>query len=198
MKKGRWLVSFGLLAAAAAAGPAAAQDPGLYLGGWGGFSQFKDSCKQLPVPCEGEDTGVRAFGGYQFNRYVAVEAGFANLGKATGSGSLGPGAQGSFQLEVKEAWDLTAVFGIPVTDRLSGLVRGGMYRARTTLNIQETGFPDTQDGGTNSGFSYGAGAEFRLGLLGLRAEWQRYENVGVASTGEDDIDVLSVGLIIRF
>jgi OOP family OmpA-OmpF porin len=197
MKKGRWLVSFGLLAAAAA-GPAAAQDQGLYLGGSVGYSQFKDSCKQLPVPCEGEDTGVRAFGGYQFNRYVAVEAGFANLGKATGSGSLGPGAQGSFQLEVKEAWDLTAVFGIPVTDRLSGLVRGGMYRARTTLNIQETGFPDTQDGGTNSGFSYGAGAEFRLGNIGVRAEWQRYENVGVASTGEDDIDVFSVGLIIRF
>jgi len=197
MKKGRWLVSFGLLAAAAA-GPAAAQDPGLYLGGSVGYYQLKDCCKELPVRCEGEDTAVRAFGGYQFNRYVAVEAGFANLGKATGSGSLGPGAQGSFQLEVKEAWDLTAVFGIPVTDRLSGLVRGGMYRARTTLNIQETGFPDTQDGGTNSGFSYGAGAEFRLGNIGVRAEWQRYENVGVASTGEDDIDVFSVGLIIRF
>jgi len=197
MKKGRWLVSFGLLAAAAA-GPAAAQDQGLYLGGSVGYSQFKDSCKQLPVPCEGEDTGVRAFGGYQFNRYVAVEAGFANLGKATGSGSLGPGAQGSFQLEVKEAWDLTAVFGIPVTDRLSGLVRAGMYRARTTLNVQQTGFADTHDGGTNSGFSYGAGAEFRLGNIGVRAEWQRYENVGVASTGEDDIDVFSVGLIIRF
>jgi len=197
MKKGRWLVSFGLLAAAAA-GPAAAQDQGLYLGGSVGYSQFKDSCKQLPVPCEGEDTAVRAFGGYQFNRYVAVEGGFANLGKATGAGSLGPGAQGSFQREVKEAWDLTAVFGIPVTDQLSALVRGGMYRARTTLNVQQTGFPDTHDAGTNSGFNYGAGAEFRLGHIGVRAEWQRWENVGVGSTGEDDIDVFSVGLIIRF
>jgi len=197
MKIGRWLMVLGLFAAAAA-GPAAAQDPGLYLGGSVGYSQFKDSCKELPVPCDGEDTAWRAFGGYQFNRYVAVEGGFANLGKATGAGSLGPGAQGSFQLEVKEAWDLTAVFGIPVTDRLSGLVRGGMYRARTTLNVQQTGFPDTHDAGTNSGFSYGAGAEFRLGLIGVRAEWQRYENVGVAATGEDDIDVLSIGVLFRF
>jgi OmpA-OmpF porin, OOP family len=202
MKIGRWLVVPGFLAAAAA-GPAAAQDPGLYLGGSVGYSQFKDSCKELPVPCEGEDTAWRAFGGYQFNRNVAVEVGFANLGKATGSGPLDPavfptGGQGSFQREIKEAWDLTAVFGIPVTDRLSGLVRAGMYRARTTLNVQQTGFADTHEGATNSGFSYGAGAEYRLGLLGVRAEWQRYENVGAGNTGEDDIDVLSIGLIIRF
>jgi len=202
MKIGRWLMVLGLFAAAAA-GPAAAQDPGLYLGGSVGYSQFKDSCKELPVPCDGEDTAWRAFGGYQFNRYVAVEVGFANLGKATGSGALDPvtfppGGQGSFQREIKEAWDLTAVFGFPVTDRLSGLVRGGMYRARTTLNVQQTGFPDTHDAGTNSGFSYGAGAEFRLGLIGVRAEWQRYENVGVAATGEDDIDVLSIGVLFRF
>jgi len=196
MKIGRWLVVLGL--AAAAAGPAAAQDRGLYLGGSVGYSQFKDSCKQLAVPCEADDTAWRAFGGYQFNRYVAVEGGFANLGRVTGDGPLGGGFQGSFQLEVKEAWDLSAVFTIPVTGNLSGLVRAGMYRARTTLDIQVTSIPDTHDGGTNSGFSYGAGAEFRLGLIGVRAEWQRYENVGVASTGEDDIDVLSVGLVIRF
>jgi len=197
MKIGRWLMVPGFLAAAAAAGPAAAQDPGLYLGGSVGYSQFKDSCKELPVPCDGEDTAWRAFGGYQFNRYVAVEVGFANLGKATGDGPFGLG-QGSFQVKVEEAWDLTAVFGIPITDRFSALVRGGMYRARTTVDVQQTGLPDLHEGGTNSGFSYGAGAEFRLGLLGLRAEWQRYENVGVASTGEDDIDVLSIGLIFRF
>jgi hypothetical protein len=32
----------------------------------------------------------------------------------------------------------------------------------------------------------------------VRAEWLRYENVGVAATGEDDLDVLSVGLLFRF
>ena len=197
MKNGRWLVVMGLLAAAAA-GPAAAQDPGLYVGGSFGYIQYKDACKQLLVPCDDKDTGWRAFGGYQFSRYVAAELGFADLGAATGNGPLAGVGQGSFQLEVKEVFDLTAVFLFPVSSNLSGLARAGMYRARTTLDVQVTGFPDTHDAETNSGFSYGAGAELRLGPLGVRAEWQRYENVGGASTGEDDLDVFSIGVIVRF
>ena len=42
------------------------------------------------------------------------------------------------------------------------------------------------------------GAELRLGPLGVRAEWQRYANVGGASTGEDDLDVFSLGVLFRF
>ena len=192
MKNGRWLMVLGLLAAAVA-GPAAAQDPGLYVGGSLGFVQYKDSCKLLIVPCDDHDTAWRAFGGYQFTRHVGVELGFADLGAATGSG-----AAGSFALEVKEAFDLTAVFSIPVASYLSGLLRVGMYRARTTLDVQVAGSPATHDGGTNSGFSFGLGAETRLGPLGVRAEWQRYANVGVASTGEDDLDVFSLGVLFRF
>ncbi|HEV3008460.1 MAG TPA: outer membrane beta-barrel protein [Burkholderiales bacterium] len=199
MKNGRWLVaSVGFLAAALAAPAAAQDDSGLYLGGSLGYSQYKDSCKMLIVPCDGNDTAWRAFAGYQFNRYVALEAGFANLGEVTGSGIFNTGTPGNFSVAVDEAWDLTAVFLIPVTSRLSGLARVGMYRARTTIDVSNEGFPDIHEAGTNSGFSYGAGAEFRLGPIGLRAEWQRYENVGVAATGEDDIDVLSLGLLLRF
>ncbi len=197
MKNGRWLVVLGLLAAAAA-GPAAAQDPGLYVGGSFGFVQYKDACKELLVPCDDKDTGWRAFGGYQFSRYVAAELGFADLGAATGDGPLAPGVQGSFQFEVKEAFDLSAVISFPVASYLSGLARVGMYQARATLDVQVTGFPSTHDGGTNTGFTFGAGAELRLGRLGVRAEWQHYDNVGGGSTGEDDIDVFSVGLLFRF
>jgi OOP family OmpA-OmpF porin len=195
MKKGGWLVALGLLAAA----PAAAQvEPGLYLGGSVGYSQFKDACKHAAVPCDANDEAWRVFGGYQFSRYWAVELGYGDLGAATGSGPFA-GGTGSFQLEVEEAWDLTAVFLIPVTTRLSALGRVGMYRARTTVDQQVTGFTPTHDAGTNSGFSYGAGAEYTLGPIGLRAEWQRYDNVGTAATQpEEDIDVFSIGLLWRF
>ena len=204
MTSGRWLMVLGLLAAAAA-GPAAAQDPGLYVGGSVGYSQFKDSCKNLVVTCDDHDQAWRLFGGYQFNRYVGLELGFANLGAATGEGITNTGAQGVFTRAVEEAWDLTAVFSIPVTGRLSALARVGLYRERTTQDESIVGQAPTHNAGTNSGFSYGAGAEFRLGPIGLRAEWHRYENVGVGSTtlgggltSEDDIDVFSVGLLWRF
>ena len=197
MKKRGWLVVLGLLAAAAA-GPAAAQDPGIYLGGSVGYSQFKDSCKDLIAPCDGNDTAWRVFGGYQFNSWWAVELGYGDLGAATIEGIALTGTFGNERIAVEEAWDLTAVFLIPVTTRLSALGRVGMYRARTTIDTNVSGIPPAHEAGTNSGFSYGAGAEYRLGSLGLRAEWQRYENVGVASTGEDDIDVFSLGLLWRF
>jgi OmpA-OmpF porin, OOP family len=197
MKNGRWLVALGLLAGTAA-GPAIAQNPGLYVGGSLGVVTYKDACNSLLVPCDDQDTGWRAFGGYQFNRYFAAELGFADLGAATGDGPLAGVGQGSFQLEVKEVFDLSAVFLFPVSGNLSGLARVGMYRARTTLDVQVTGFPSTHDGETNSGFTIGAGAELRLGPLGVRAEWQRYQNVGGGTTGEDDIDVFSVGALFRF
>lgn len=189
MKKGRWLVVVGFLAAAAA-GPAAAQ---LYVGGSLGFSQFKDICAIANVPCDDNDTAWRAFGGYQFNEYFALELGYGDLGAATGSG-----APRSFSVESKEAWDLSGVFSFPVATRLSALLRLGAHRVRTTVDQQGPAFGTLHEAKTGSGFSYGLGAEYSLGKLGVRAEWQRYDNVSGGTLGETDIDVISVGLLFRF
>ena len=189
MKQGKWLVVVGLLAAAAAS-PAAAQ---LYAGGSLGYSQFKDICQLANVPCDDKDTAWRAFGGYQVNQYFALELGFGDLGAATGSGGAG-----SFSIEVKQAWDLSAMISLPVSTRLSGLLRLGAYRVRTTVDQQGPTFGSLHEADTNSGFTYGAGAEYSLGKLGLRAEWQRYDNAATGTLAEDDIDVLSVGLLFRF
>jgi opacity protein-like surface antigen len=73
-----------------------------------------------------------------------------------------------------------------------------MYRARTTVDQQGPGVVTPHAAGTNSGFTYGAGVGYNLWKLGLRAEWQRYDSVGTGDTGEDTIDVFSVGAIVRF
>jgi len=192
MKKHRAVLAFLGVAAAVAAGQAAAQDSGIYLGGSAGYAQYKDSCKRALVPCDAEDGAFRGYAGYQFSRNWGVELGYAKFGKAEGSGALG-----SFQVE-STAWDLTALGSFTVAGPLSAFGRFGMYRGRTTVDQQGPAFGTLHAGGTNSGFSYGAGLEFRLGALGVRAEWQRYENVGTGGTGEDDIDVLSIGALIRF
>jgi OmpA-OmpF porin, OOP family len=189
MKKGKWLVVVGFLAAAAA-GPAAAQ---LYAGGSLGYSQFNDICQLANVPCDDNDTGWRAFGGYQVNQYFALELGFGDLGAATGSGAIG-----SFNIEVKEAFDLSAVISLPVSSHLAGLLRLGAYRARTTVDQQGPTIGTSHDAKTNSGFTYGFGAEIALGKLGLRAEWQRYDNTAGGTLAEDDVDIISIGLLFRF
>lgn len=197
MKNMRLAVAMVALAAAAALpGVASADDKGMYLGGSYGFVQYKDSCKRLLIPCDDQDSGWRAFAGYQFNRNIAAELGYADLGEVTGSSDNFFGAPASYKREVN-GWDATLIGLWPLGNRLSVLFRGGVYRMRTTED-QEGFFGTIHGAGTNSGFTYGAGLNLQLGLLGIRAEWQAYENVGVHSTAEDDIHMFSLGLLVRF
>ena len=109
----------------------------------------------------------------------------------------GGAGTGSFSLEAY-GWDLSAVATIPVGGGLGVLGRLGVYRARTTLDQEGSFFAATHEGGTVSGWTYGAGLSYSLGRLGLRAEWQRYDNIGATSIGKDEIDVFSLGVLFRF
>lgn len=53
---------------------------------------------------------------------------------------------------------------------------------------------------TNTDLTYGFGGQFNVSpQVGIRAEWQRYTNMGDNATiGESDVDVMSLGVIVRF
>jgi OmpA-OmpF porin, OOP family len=182
-----------------AAGSVAAQVPerGIYIGGSAGYSQYKDSCKDLLIPCDENDTIWRAFAGYQFNRYWALEIGGGHFGKAEGQGTIAGVGSGSFKLEAY-GMDITAVGSLPLSGGLSLFGRLGAYRARTTLDQEGTFFATTHDAGTQSGFTFGAGLGYDLSRLGIRVEWQRYGNIGANSTGTDEIDAFTFGALFRF
>lgn len=188
------LAVLGLLAAAIA-GPAEAQDSGIYLGASVGYAWHKDACKNLQIPCGSTEQVARGFAGYRFNRAASAELGYANLGEVRAEGSVAAGPA-SLVRSVRLA-DAVGVFSVPVVGRLSALGKLGIYRARTMLDVTVAGAP-AHGGATNSGWSYGAGLDYDLGPFGVRAEWQRWENVGGSSTGEDDIDALTLGLLLRF
>ena len=206
MNKG--VVAVLALVAALIAGPAAAQgaDPsGIYLGGSVGYSQYKDTCKNLFIPCDDDDTAWRFFAGYQFNRNWAAEFGVADFGEARGSGPIPAGGDASFKTHSYGA-DLTGIGTAYLTQRLSVFGRLGVYMGRTTRDIEYTNFPKENDAKTNSGITYGAGLGYNLWRFGVRAEWQRYDNIGTNSnsgiaggaSGTDEIDVFSLAFLFRF
>ena len=208
MKHGRSTVAVLGLAAALVAGPAAAQsaDPsGIYLGGSLGRSQYKDTCKNLFIPCEDQDTAWRFFGGYQFNRNWALELGYGDFGEATASGPIPAGGSAAMK-QHSYAFDLSGIGSLYLTERLSLFGRLGLYMGRTTRDVEFSNFPAVNDSKTNSGFTFGAGLAYNLGRLGVRAEWQRYDNIGTNQnsaiqgqpSGTDEVDVFSLGLLIRF
>jgi OmpA-OmpF porin, OOP family len=186
---------------AGALGPVAAQESerGIYIGGSVGYSQYQNACDRALVPCDEADTTGRFFAGYQFNRTWSAEIGVGRFGEATGSGVVvgSGGGTGSFRLKA-DGWDVTAVATIPLRGGLGVLARVGAYRARTTLDQEGSFFAPLHDAGTQSGWTYGAGLAYGLGWLGLRAEWQRYNNIGADSTVPGDIDVFSLGVLFRF
>lgn len=208
MKRGRLAVAILGLAAVLVAGSALAQsaDPsGIYLGGSLGRSQYKDTCKNLFVPCEDQDTAWRFFGGYQFNRNWALELGYGDFGDATANGDIPAGGTGAMTLN-SYAFDLTGIGSLYLTERLSLFGRLGLYMGRTTRDIEFSNFPTVSDAKTNSGLTYGAGVGYNLGRLGVRLEWQRYDNIGTngnsaiqgQASGTDEVDFFSLGLLFRF
>jgi hypothetical protein len=47
--------------------------------------------------------------------------------------------------------------------------------------------------------SFGFGATYQINKQwGVRAEWERFNNLGDSDTGESDVDLLSVGAVFRF
>jgi OmpA-OmpF porin, OOP family len=204
MEKG--LVAALAIAAAVIAGPSAAQskdETGIYLGGGVGYSQYRDTCKNVIVMCDDTDTAWRAFAGYQWNRNWMLELGYGDYGQANGSGQSNAGP-GTFVRETYGA-DISAIGSFNITTRLALFGRLGAYLMRTTFDQDIPGVFQAHDANTNSGFMFGAGASYMLGPLGVRAEWFRYDNVGGATTGpqgftdnKDELDVFALSLLFRF
>jgi len=194
MTNGKKIVALLGFLAAAAAGPAAAQDKGLYVGAQAGVVQYQQTCDNLVVVCDDKDGGARVFLGYQFNKYWALEGAYADLGSAklAGTGNAGQPVQGELRVE---GFDLLAVGAYPLTDRLSLLGKVGAYRMRANFEEANSG---TNSGQTSAGFAYGLGLGYDIGKLGIRGEFLRYENVGGASVGEDSLFLMSLGLLFRF
>ena len=157
--------------------------------------------------CSGEDTDtvLRLFGGYQFNDFFALEAGYVDLGElaldisTNVANSLGTiNAAGTAIADVSGI-DLTGVLMLPVHERVSlfgrlgvlawqadiaGNVSGTVSSAGRRAGISET--LSTDESGAD--LSYGFGALFGVtDTVSIRGGYSKYEIA--------DINVLSIDIV---
>jgi OmpA-OmpF porin, OOP family len=186
--------------AAAAACPAWSQETGAYLGASIGQVEHKEGCEGVSISCDQKDSSWRVFGGYQFNRNLAVELGYADLGESNASG-VQSGVNVSASAEVT-AWDVSAIGSFPLLDKLFAYGRAGIYLADTEVSATGTlaGFSRSlSESESNTGLVLGLGLKYEfLRSFAVRAEWKRYFEVGGGEVGESDVDTLSVGVLYRF
>ena len=143
------------------------------------------------------DTSWKLFGGYGFNKYFAVEGGYADLGKATFSGiSNGFGFlyfPGSVNIDVETTSFFADMVGIIPFNKwaLFGKIGFHKWDAKVTVaNGPVAGSAD--DDGTDA--HYGLGFEFRPSeRWGIRGEWEVFTDVL-----DEDVQLLSVSGVYKF
>ena len=196
MYKSAMVASLLAVSLALTAGSASAQsrsDSGWYAGGTIGQSSMDIQGCGGAIECDDKDTAWRILGGYQINRNLAIEFGFHQLGDASASSSLG---HNEFE---SNAFELLGVGYVPLGGNFAAYGKAGFYRGETKVSGNSTviGPIDVKD--TNTDLTFGLGAQYSFSpQLSIRAEWQRYAGMGGDATDESDVDVMSVGLVVRF
>jgi len=175
------------VAAAAFALPAAAQNKGgWYIGYNAGQSKYNFSCTGN---CSDTGAGFSLFGGVGLHPNVALEFGYADLGKSTFGAS-------NIRANV---WELSGLgqwrFG---TRRQFGVFgRLGLYSGELKATTPSTS-AEIKHGTTD--LTYGIGAVYDLSSKwATRAEWQRFANMGGGGFNvKADVDLLSLGILYKF
>jgi OOP family OmpA-OmpF porin len=151
--------------------------------------------------CGGDDkdSAWKAYAGYEFNRYIAVEVGFAELGEqsetASGTVSLLPESV----RRGRKVWAVTGalVGSVAITGSLGVTARLGMAYWNEAISV---GARDL----VGSHTSTGAGPAYGIGLLygfnrdtGVRVEWERFSDVG-DDAHASDVDLVTLGVVHRY
>jgi len=150
------------------------------------------------------DTAYRIRAGYQFNDYLAIEGGYANLGSYKYNVDFkSPIAGNAFEKIKVDGFDISAVGTLPVGQGFALLGKVGAFFSKTKVNATaSTALASASDDAkaTETNLLAGLGVQYSINKnLAIRAEWERFFNVGDNdTTGEGDVDLYSLGLNYRF
>ena len=191
MKNKTVLAFLGFVAAMALALPAMAQKStgAFYVGAGFGQSTSDSYCDNVGPPCKDQDQTWKVMGGYEFNKFFAVEGGFSSLGIRKD-----PSIPRDDKAQVME---IVGILSYPVVWDLAvyGKLGGFHGRVRGFDGVAGQSFNES-----NTDVTYGLGLQWNvMDQLALRAEVQRYPRMGGGGAGTpQDFSVWSVGAIIRF
>jgi hypothetical protein len=114
-------------------------------------------------------TGWNLAAGYEFNRYVALELGWLDAGKAVAEYAVAPGVDETDEVE-SHAWLGTVVATWPINDTVSIYGRGGLMSWSSTTRIKLNGalaIPETKDSGSDPYYGLGVAVHVDSGMIRL-------------------------------
>lgn len=167
------VLTAGLLCASAAA---SAADNGIYLGG--SIGQANVEVDQGLAQIDGDDTGFKFIVGVRPLDWLAVEASYVDFGEVE-DGALTAEGDGISAFAV----------GLATVGPVDIFGKVGLINFDTSVAARGLGAVSSD--GTD--MAYGAGVQFRLLSLSVRAEYEVFDVDGV-----DDLNMLSIGVTYTF
>ena len=143
------------------------------------------------------DTGWKAFVGFRFVKFLAIEADFIDVGgvsiAATSDGSGPDFLAGSVGATAKvDGYRVSALGIIPIGQRFSILARYGVFYWDATATISNGGMTAVAPDDDSDDF-FGAGVAWQLkSSASLRLEYE------LMTVDDTDIDTVSAGVAFRF
>jgi OOP family OmpA-OmpF porin len=154
----------------------------------------------VSVSDDKRDTGYKLFGGYQFNKYFALEAGYFDLGEFHFTANTTPAGTLNGTFKVRGV-NFDAVGMLPISDKFSAFARVGANYANTRDSFNGSGavvVTNSSPSKYDTNWKAGLGLQYDFArALAMRVEAERYR-INDAVGGKGDIDLFSVGLIYRF
>jgi opacity protein-like surface antigen len=169
-----------------------ADDWTFYFGGSIGRTKSKeDACFTTELPCDRSNNSSGVQLGVELDKNWAIEGGYRSLGRIVDQND-GKGTYTIIKTKLVEA----DVIGMLPIERFVPYLKGGFYFARNAMDSTMI----APANGNQGGWTYGAGLGFDLTKnIRVRAEWQRYNNVGHANVGvRTDVETSMLGAVIRF
>jgi OmpA-OmpF porin, OOP family len=154
---------------------------------------------------DGRDSASRFFGGYQFNRYLALETGYADLGEVRFGATVTPA--GTLEKRIKTSgFDVSAVALYPVTDKLNVFARAGAFMSERKTQLLATGSIELLNGvitdskERQSKTTLGGGLTYRVtNNIALRAEYAQIRKFNdELLEGTQNIETFALGLVYHF
>ncbi|MBN1561800.1 outer membrane beta-barrel protein [candidate division KSB1 bacterium] len=161
--------------------PLMAEPQGLYLGGSVGQSFVKtevSDIQDVDLKLDENDFAFKFLAGVRMNAILGFEGGYKHLGNVRDK-------VGDYTFESRTSgYDLCAVgnFYLGIVDLFA--------KAGAFWWDQQNKLDGLEESESGTSFMWGLGATLRLGTLGVRAEWERFE-----LESYDRLSLLSVGLV---
>lgn len=176
---------------------------------------YEYTATQRASTIDTDGSGYSFYGGYRFLSWLAVEAGYMNIGKvnyrSSAEGFFPPPANSTVPDFTPLTKSLTANSGgiavsvlgvLPLSYRWEAFGRAGALFATNEFSSYLADNQSAVRGRVSESSTDllgGVGIDFLLAeVYTLRAEYIRVFDAGDSSTGEGDVDLLTIGVTVRF